>query len=283
MKRPRRPSRTLPTSLASTNHKWGTFLPSQTSHKTEMRPRHRPSRRIRQIPWPVTRTPRLMLRRLPKQALLPWMGFFLSPRLLKSLMRTTYDAQDICLWTQPRRSRSLPLWSRLTTWSRCRQLFPGPSRRSQALAFFQGLLLQHQVLANCSRTAVMLLPGSLVVARGPDGAPTSQPSFSLWCCLSCCPQMLELLPLPSRAPWPSLQDLLPRSWCQDRQWKTLCPTRFFLPSGPVTPACSAASTSLLPPPGLPCGQQVPKTPVSAASSPVLPPHLPRWLSRPPRL
>ena len=281
MKRPRRPPRTLPTSLASTNHKWGTFLPSQTSHKTEMRPCHRPSRRIRRIPWPVTRTPRLMLRRLSKQVLLPWMGFFLSPRLLKSLMRTTYDAQDI--------SHVGPAACRCGPVSR-----PGHAAVSSSQALPDVHRPWHSSKGSYSSTrSSQTAPGQLLCS---SPAPWSWPRRGSDVPAFLSPLVLPvLLPPDAGAPAPSLQSsvafppgpptpqLMPGPAVKN-------PLSYSPVLGSIFPAarsrnagCSAASTSLLPPPGLPCWQQVPKTPVSAASSPVLPPHLPRWLSRPPRL
>ena len=112
-----------------------------------------------------------------------------------------------------------------------------------------------------------------LLSRGPDRARTSQPSSCLWCRLSCCPQLLELLHLRPQSsvafsPGPPPSQLTPGPAVKNPMSYSPTLGSIFLPPGPVTPARSAGSTSLLPPPGLPSGHQVPKTPASAASSPV---------------
>ena len=66
-------------------------------------------------------------------------------------------------------------------------------------------------------------------------------------------------PIPQLTPGPAVKKTL--------SYSPALGSIYLLP-GPVRLARSAASTSLLPPPGWPSGHQVPKPPVSAASSPV---------------
>ena len=192
--------------------------------------------------------------------------------LLKSLMRTIYAAQEVCPRTQPRWSRSLPLWSRLPTWSRCCQLFPGSSRCSRAQAFLQGL---DPTPAPSPRK---LLPYSCYAL---PSAPWSWPGQGSDVPVFFSPLVSPVLPPPDAgAPAPALQSSVafppgpPTSLLtpgpavkKPLSYFPVLDSIFLLP-GPVMPARSAGSTSFLPPLGLPYGHQVPKTSVSAASSPV---------------
>ena len=102
---------------------------------------------------PVTWTSLLQLCRLSLQALMHWLGLILSPHLLQRHLRTTFAIQDICLQTQPRPFRSLPLWSHFPSWSRCRKAFPGPFLPLKAQVGLPGLLLRCKVPIISSRTA----------------------------------------------------------------------------------------------------------------------------------
>ena len=97
-------------------------------------------------------------------------------------------------------------------------------------------------------------PGLLLasVLPPPD---TGAPAPALQSCVAFPPGP----PIPQLTPGPAVKKTL--------SYSPALGSIYLLP-GPVTLARSAASTSLLPPPGLPSGHQVPKTPVSAASSPV---------------
>ena len=192
---------------------------------------------------------------------MPWLGLLLSPCLIQRRLRTTYAVQDVCFRTQSPRFRSLPLWSRYLSWSRCHELFPGPFLPSRAQVGLPGLLARHKVPAISSQTA-SLDPWSWAGRLSFQPAlvapcPASSQSWSI------CNDLPELPGFPA-GPLPMQMTsglavkkslvLPPGAWLffrqdrqwkplvlppaigsifhQDQQWKTLCPTplrlaRFF--------------------------------------------------------
>ena len=144
---------------------------------------------------------------------MPWLGLILSPHLLQRHLRTTFAIQDICLQTQPRPFRSLPLWSHFPSWSRCRKAFPGPFLPLKAQVGLPGLLLRCKVPIISSRTA-SLDPWSWP-GRGSD-----VPAFNLpWWHLVPPPPSAGAPAMTFQSSAASLLDLLRRRWLQDQQWK----------------------------------------------------------------
>ena len=230
MRRVRWPHRTIHNILAKPCPSQST-LPSrqQLSQMEFLTCRRRPSQRVRRVPCLMTRPVIFLLHHLSWQALLTWTGLIKFSCLLRSLMRTSFDAQAACLRPLHLRLRNLPLSTSRGTSSCYRRHFQGPFPLLRALTNIQELQFRRLVRENSFRTAVtsrLRIPGC-----GPVQAPLSLRFRRPWWFLVCRLHTLEPLG-PSLLLWLTFLDLSLFWWRQDLQPKTPFPTplrlaRFF--------------------------------------------------------